>query len=122
MNTCMHTCTSTHTHTIISDHHVIDTYFAGLSLSVWNVGIHDHIKITAPWATGHVVETAHPLRDDYKFREIVSFPVASNLYFKFDPCCSSQYDFDKLIVYAENSNLALMWLSMRATHMALVAG
>ena len=69
------------------------------------MGAPGHIKIPAPWAAGRVVETAHPLRDNYKFRETVSFPGASNLYLKFDPRCSSQYDYDKLIVYAGDSNL-----------------
>ena len=61
------------------------------------------IKVPAPWATGRVVETIHPVRDNYKFKETVSFPGARNLYLKFDPRCSSQYDYDKVIVYAGDS-------------------
>jgi E3 ubiquitin-protein ligase HECTD4 len=49
------------------------------------------------------VETIHPVRDNYKFKETVSFPGASNLYLKFDPRCSSQYDYDKVQVYAGES-------------------
>ena len=40
------------------------------------------------------------MRDNYKFKETVSFPGARNLYLKFDPRCSSQYDYDKVIVYS----------------------
>ena len=61
------------------------------------------IKIPAPWATGRLVETIHPVRDNYKFKETVSFPGAKHLYLKFDPCCSSQYDYDKVIVYSGDS-------------------
>ncbi len=43
------------------------------------------------------------MRDNYKFKESVSFPGARNLYLKFDSRCSSQYDYDKVIVYAGDS-------------------
>ena len=59
-----------------------------------------NIKVPAPWATGRAVETIHPVRDNYKFKETVSFPGANNLYLKFDPRCSSQYDYDKVQLYA----------------------
>ena len=62
------------------------------------------IKIPAPWAAGRVVETIHPVRDNYRFKETVSFPGATNLYLKFDPRCSSQYDYDKVVVYAGESS------------------
>ncbi len=65
------------------------------------------IKIPAPWAAGRTVETIHPVRDNYKFKETVSFPGATNLYLKFDPRCSSQYDYDKVIVYAGESTSSL---------------
>ncbi|XP_077996372.1 putative E3 ubiquitin-protein ligase HECTD4 [Glandiceps talaboti] len=58
------------------------------------------LKIPAPWATGKTVETIHPVRDNYKFRETVHIPGARCLYLRFDPRCSSQYDYDKLVVYA----------------------
>ena len=32
-----------------------------------------------------------------------AFPGAKHLYLKFDPRCSSQYDYDKVIVYAGDS-------------------
>ena len=54
------------------------------------------IKVPAPWASGRVIETIHPVRDNYKFKETVSFPGAKHLYLKFDPRCSSQYDYDKV--------------------------
>ena len=57
----------------------------------------------SPWATGRTIETIHPVRDNYKFKESVSFPGARNLYLKFDSRCSSQYDYDKVIVYAGDS-------------------
>ncbi|XP_077866440.1 putative E3 ubiquitin-protein ligase HECTD4 [Saccoglossus kowalevskii] len=58
------------------------------------------LKIPAPWATGKTVETIHPVRDNYKFRETVHIPGARCLYLRFDPRCSSQYDYDKLVIYA----------------------
>ncbi|XP_025090246.1 probable E3 ubiquitin-protein ligase HECTD4 isoform X2 [Pomacea canaliculata] len=58
------------------------------------------LKIPAPWASGKTVETIHPLRDNYKFKEVVHIPGARCLYLRFDPRCSSQYDYDKLIIYA----------------------
>lgn len=61
------------------------------------------MRIPAPWATGRVVETIHPVRDSYKFKETVSFPGARNLYLKFDARCASQYDYDKVIVFAGDS-------------------
>ena len=64
------------------------------------------IKVPAPWATGRLVETIHPVRDNYKFKETVSFPGAKNLYLKVDPRSSSQYDYDKVIVYAGDSTTA----------------
>ncbi|KAK7506010.1 hypothetical protein BaRGS_00002732 [Batillaria attramentaria] len=58
------------------------------------------LKIPAPWASGKTVETIHPVRDNYKFKETVHIPGARCLYLRFDPRCSSQYDYDKLIIYA----------------------
>lgn len=54
------------------------------------------LKIPAPWATGKSVESSHPLRDNYKFKETVHIPGARCLYLRFDPRCSSQYDYDKV--------------------------
>ena len=54
------------------------------------------VQIPAPWASGRTIETIHPVRDNYKFKETVSFPGARHLYLKFDPRCSSQYDYDKV--------------------------
>ena len=65
-----------------------------------NSGDPINVKVPAPWATGRVVETVHPVRDNFKFKETVSFPGASNLYLKFDPRCSSQYDYDKVQVFS----------------------
>ena len=54
------------------------------------------LKIPAPWAAGKTVETVHPVRDNYKFKETVHIPGARCLYLRFDPRCSSQYDYDKV--------------------------
>ncbi|XP_067162925.1 probable E3 ubiquitin-protein ligase HECTD4 isoform X1 [Apteryx mantelli] len=58
------------------------------------------LKIPAPWAAGKTVETVHPVRDNYKFKETVHIPGARCLYLRFDNRCSSQYDYDKLVIYA----------------------
>uniref|UniRef100_A0A3B3VAG9 HECT domain-containing protein n=1 Tax=Poecilia latipinna TaxID=48699 RepID=A0A3B3VAG9_9TELE len=55
------------------------------------------LKIPAPWAAGKTVETMHPVRDNYKFKETVHIPGARCLYLRFDARCSSQYDYDKVI-------------------------
>lgn len=54
------------------------------------------LKIPAPWAAGKNVETVHPVRDNYKFKETVHIPGARCLYLRFDSRCSSQYDYDKV--------------------------
>lgn len=56
------------------------------------------LKIPAPWAAGKTVETMHPVRDNYKFKETVHIPGARCLYLRFDPRCSSQYDYDKVSI------------------------
>ena len=53
------------------------------------------LKIPAPWTSGKSVETVHPVRDNYKFKETVHIPGARCLYLRFDVRCSSQYDYDK---------------------------
>nr|XP_054772487.1 probable E3 ubiquitin-protein ligase HECTD4 [Lytechinus pictus] len=53
------------------------------------------LRIPAPWAAGKTVETIHPVRDNYKFRETVHIPGARCLYLRFEPRCASQYDYDK---------------------------
>lgn len=54
------------------------------------------LRIPAPWAAGKTVETIHPVRDNYKFRETVHIPGARCLYLRFEPRCASQYDYDKV--------------------------
>lgn len=56
------------------------------------------LKIPAPWAAGKTVETLHPVRDNYKFKDTVHIPGARCLYLRFDPRCSSQYDYDKVFI------------------------
>ncbi|KAG7264886.1 hypothetical protein CRUP_007325, partial [Coryphaenoides rupestris] len=55
------------------------------------------LKIPTPWAAGKTVETVHPVRDNYKFKETVHIPGARCLYLRFDSRCSSQYDYDKVL-------------------------
>ncbi|KAK3084084.1 hypothetical protein FSP39_007865 [Pinctada imbricata] len=63
-------------------------------------GFLNGLKIPAPWSSGKTLETIHPVRDNYKFKETVTIPGARCLYLRFDPRCSSQYDYDKLVLYA----------------------
>lgn len=60
------------------------------------------LKIPAPWAAGKTVETVHPVRDNYKFKETVHIPGARCLYLRFDSRCSSQYDYDKVTACSVN--------------------
>lgn len=54
------------------------------------------LKIPAPWSSGKTVESIHPVRDNYRFKETVHIPGARCLYLRFDPRSSSQYDYDKV--------------------------
>ncbi|WAR02868.1 HECD4-like protein [Mya arenaria] len=58
------------------------------------------LKIPAPWASGKTLESIHPVRDNYKFKETIHIPGARCLYLRFDNRCASQYDYDKMILYA----------------------
>ncbi|XP_052243277.1 probable E3 ubiquitin-protein ligase HECTD4 isoform X2 [Dreissena polymorpha] len=58
------------------------------------------LKIPAPWSSGKSIESIHPVRDNYKFKETVHIPGARCLYLRFDNRCASQYDYDKMILYA----------------------
>ncbi|XP_063396384.1 probable E3 ubiquitin-protein ligase HECTD4 [Mytilus trossulus] len=58
------------------------------------------LKIPAPWSSGKAIESIHPVRDNYKLKESVHIPGARCLYLRFDPRCASQYDYDKLVLYA----------------------
>ncbi|OWF52164.1 E3 ubiquitin-protein ligase HECTD4 [Mizuhopecten yessoensis] len=64
------------------------------------------LKIPAPWSSGKALESIHPVRDNYKFKETVHIPGARCLYLRFDPRCSSQYDYDKLVLYAGSTTTA----------------
>lgn len=63
------------------------------------------LKIPAPWTSGKTVESIHPVRDNYKYKETVHIPGARYLYLRFDPRCSSQYDYDKVSLYIALSSL-----------------
>lgn len=74
------------------------------------------LKIPAPWAAGKTVETVHPVRDNYKFKETVHIPGARCLYLRFDSRCSSQYDYDKVasaVILANIYLAALVDLNLR---------
>lgn len=49
---------------------------------------------------GKVLETPHPMRDNYKYRESINLPGASHVYLLFDHRCATQYDYDKLSIHA----------------------
>eukprot|EP00041_Stephanoeca_diplocostata_P039548 m.1635171 g.1635171 ORF g.1635171 m.1635171 type:complete len:4171 (-) comp25420_c1_seq1:3546-16058(-) len=64
-----------------------------------DVGIQlDQICMEKPWHRGVVMESIHPVRDNYKFSKTVTLAGADAIYLTFDPRCSSQYDYDKLVV------------------------
>lgn len=72
------------------------------------------LKIPAPWAAGKTVETVHPVRDNYKFKETVHIPGARCLYLRFDSRCSSQYDYDKVLTpLALSINVCHLWSSAK---------
>lgn len=74
------------------------------------------LKIPAPWAAGKTVETVHPVRDNYKFKETVHIPGARCLYLRFDSRCSSQYDYDKVLSPSTPlSSLAKLWMEIVLT-------
>ena len=54
------------------------------------------LKIPAPWASGKTVESIHPVRDNYMFKDTVQIPGARCLYLRFDTRSASQYDYDKV--------------------------
>ena len=58
------------------------------------------LKIPEPWRAGKIVESTHPLKDNYKFKETIKIPGARGLYLKFDNRCSTQYDYDKVVLCA----------------------
>ena len=58
------------------------------------------LKIPEPWKAGKIVESTHPLKDNYKFKETIKIPGAKCLYLNFDKRCSTQYDYDKIVLHA----------------------
>ena len=54
------------------------------------------LSVPAPWAAGRTVETIHPVRDNYKFKDTVTIPGARSIFLRFDPRCATQYDYDKV--------------------------
>ena len=90
--------------TKIRDHHsqellrldVFTCTFSSDTKETEEQGFLTGLKIPAPWASGKALETIHPVRDNYKFKETVTIPGARCLYLRFDPRSSSQYDYDKV--------------------------
>ena len=79
------------------------------------------LKIPAPWSSGKTIESIHPVRDNYKFKETVHIPGARCLYLRFDSRCSSQYDYDKvmeliMIIISHIKNLSLRFLTRSGTN------
>ena len=66
------------------------------SVAVLYDDITTNLTVPAPWVSGRLIETIHLFRNNYKFKWTVSFPGACHLYLKFDPRCSSQYNYDKV--------------------------
>ena len=62
--------------------------------------IFSSLKLPEPWKAGKIVESSHPLKDNYKFKETIKIPGARCLYLKFDKRCSTQYDYDKVVLHA----------------------
>ncbi|XP_028400510.1 probable E3 ubiquitin-protein ligase HECTD4 [Dendronephthya gigantea] len=60
----------------------------------------DKVSIPKPWLTAQTVASMHPVCDEYKTQRTVSLFGAKSLYLKFDERCATQYDYDKLVVYA----------------------
>ena len=58
------------------------------------------LSFPSPWSRGKILESPHPLKDNYKYKETVKIFGAQCLYLKFDERCATQYDYDKLVVYA----------------------
>ena len=52
--------------------------------------------VPSPWFSPRMVESPHPVRDDFQFCKTVVLPGASCLYLKFDPRCATQYEYDKV--------------------------
>ena len=56
--------------------------------------------VPKPWAAGTVLESIHPVRDSYKFQDTVTIKGSKAIYLRFDPKCSTQYDYDKVQIYS----------------------
>eukprot|EP00045_Choanoeca_perplexa_P018473 m.292787 g.292787 ORF g.292787 m.292787 type:complete len:4258 (-) comp17829_c0_seq1:6294-19067(-) len=65
---------------------------------------HASASLSQPWTSGVRVETIHPVHDNYQFKKTVRLANSPSLYLMFDPRCSSQYDYDKVSIYAGDSN------------------
>lgn len=78
------------------------------------------LKIPAPWAAGKTVETVHPVRDNYKFKETVHIPGARCLYLRFDNRCSSQYDYDKVSKGPFRSSFFCVYFCQQHLHFHLL--
>ncbi|XP_059095573.1 probable E3 ubiquitin-protein ligase HECTD4 [Tigriopus californicus] len=59
--------------------------------------------VPCPWDEGRIIESVHPLRENYKVRETFTILGSKHLYLFFDPRCSTQYDYDKVVIYQGKS-------------------
>lgn len=59
--------------------------------------------VPCPWDEGRIIESVHPLRENYKVRETFTILGTKHLYLFFDPRCSTQYDYDKVVLYQGKS-------------------
>ena len=55
-----------------------------------------NLQLPSPWTLGKTVESVHPVFEQYKFEETITFPGAKDLFLKFDEKCSTQYNYDKV--------------------------
>ena len=55
-----------------------------------------NLQLPSPWTLGKTVESVHPVFEQYKLEETITFPGAKELFLKFDEKCSTQYNYDKV--------------------------
>ena len=74
---------------------------AGLRRDVINSTI-----IPSPWHAGITMESVHPVYDGYRYHEICTIKGAKNLYLTFDRRCSSQYEYDRVVISSGSGSSA----------------
>ncbi len=56
-------------------------------------------QLLPPWYFTKTINSQHPLHEAYQYNESVTIPGAKRLFLIFDRRCSTQYEYDKLIIY-----------------------